>query len=269
MAENSSWVRRANDGTGRIEEYLCDFAYAPHKHATYALAITTSGVQYFNYRGTLLRALPGEVIVLHPDELHDGQARQGTPFAYRGMNIDPLVIQEILQGASLPFLASGVTKLPEFVSLAKAMLCDFTRPLDTLEFQDLLYSFAVCLQRATTNSTKHTVANYEAIKLVREYIDDELYSKNSEHNGFNLEHLADIANYSKWQVTRDFRALYGTTPYHYLTLKRLQKARGMIEQGQVLSKVALDCGFSDQSHMHRQFKKCFGLTPKMCIKLSK
>ncbi|BBN82352.1 AraC family transcriptional regulator [Pseudoalteromonas sp. A25] len=267
MAKNESWVRRANDGTGRIEEYLCGFSYAPHKHATYALAYTTSGVQSFNYLGQLHHAAAGEVIILHPDELHDGQALFASGFSYRGMSIDPVAIQEILQGASLPFFAPVVTKKAELVSLAKALLSDFERPLDTLEYQDLLYSFALGLQRAANNSIKHTLANYEAIRLVREYIDDELASKINTHNDFSLDLLASIANYSKWQITRDFRALYGTTPYHYLTLRRLSKARQMIDSGLALSQVALECGFADQSHMNRQFKKCFGLTPSMCAKL--
>lgn len=268
MGKNTSWIKRAKDGSGRIEEYMSDFAYAPHKHATYALAITTLGVQHFNYRGQLRHALPGEVVILHPDEVHDGQALPGRPFAYRGMTIEPYQVQDILQGASLPFLESGVTKLPEFVLLAKAFLADFEQPFDTLEYQDLLYSFATCLQRATNNSKYHKTTNYQAMKLVKEYLDDELHAQHIAFSAFNLDKLACIANYSKWQVTRDFRALYGTTPYHYVTLKRVHKARTLIEQGVTLTDVAMQCAFADQSHMNRQFKKCFGFTPKMCVKLS-
>ena len=32
--------------------YLCDSAYEPHRHDSYAIGITTAGVQTFRYRGT-------------------------------------------------------------------------------------------------------------------------------------------------------------------------------------------------------------------------
>ena len=110
---------------------------------------------------------------------------------------------------------------------------------------------------------KHTTANYFAIKNIREYIDDITATDNFADHNITLDELASISNYSKWQIIRDFRSIYGTTPYRYISLKQLKKAKKLIEQGQSLSQVAVDCQFSDQSHMHRQFKKCFGTTPKI------
>ena len=83
----------------------------------------------------------------------------------------------------------------------------------------------------------------------------------------NVPWRAVIAQYSKWQVARDFRSLYGTTPYRYVTLKRLQKAKALIERGQPLAHVAFSSGFADQSHLTRHFKQCFGTTPKVWAKL--
>jgi hypothetical protein len=36
--------------------------------------VTERGVQGFDYRGRSDVSLPGEVVILHPDELHDGRA---------------------------------------------------------------------------------------------------------------------------------------------------------------------------------------------------
>ena len=72
MAKNqslvTSWVKRAAGETERIEACFSGLAYAPHSHDTYTLALTTAGVQSFNYRGELRHSLPGEVVILHPDE---------------------------------------------------------------------------------------------------------------------------------------------------------------------------------------------------------
>lgn len=262
-----NWVKRAAGETERIEACFSGLAYAPHSHDTYTLALTTRGVQSFNYRGELRHSQPGEVVILHPDETHDGQAGTDSPFAYRAITIDPGEVQNILQGASLPFLEGGVTKDRRFVQIATQMLAEFHRPLERLEQQDLIFAFANSLQHVTTNSISHTQANYQAIKRVREYIDDIMMLDVSRPTDISLEELALISGYSKWQVTRDFRALYGTTPYRYVMLKRLQKAKKLIERGFPLVQVAVNCGFADQSHLSRHFKQCFGTTPKVWAKL--
>lgn len=268
MGKSQSWINRAAGEAERIEACFSGFAYAPHSHDTYTLAITTLGVQSFNYRGELRHSLPGEVVILHPDETHDGQAGTDAPFAYRAITINPVDVQNILQGVSLPFLEGGVTRQPEFIQIAKRLLSEFDHPLEILEQQDLIFAFASCLQQATSNSISHTSANYYALKRVREYIDDVITIGSSVPMDITLDQLANISQYSKWQVTRDFRSLYGTTPYRYVTLKRLQKAKVLIERGLPLAQVAFSSGFADQSHLTRHFKKCFGTTPKVWAKLN-
>ncbi len=263
MRKNQGWVKRAAGETERFEACFSGLAYAPHRHDTYTLALTTAGVQSFHYRGELRHSLPGEVVILHPDELHDGQAGTESPFAYRAITIDPAEVQQVLQGASLPFLPGGVSKDLHFVRIASALLAEFNRPLEILEQQELIYSFACCLQQNTSNSIRHTKANYQAMNRVRQYIDDVIAVDACMPAEITLDELAVISQYSKWQVTRDFRALYGTTPYRYVILKRLQKAKTLLERGLPLVQVAICCGFTDQSHLHRHFKQCFGTTPKV------
>jgi AraC-like DNA-binding protein len=73
--------------------------------------------------------------------------------------------------------------------------------------------------------------------------------------------LEAITGLDRYVLARHFRATLGTSPYRYLTLRRLDKARSMMRAGHSLSRAALACGFSDQSHMTRQFKEAYGLPP--------
>src|SRR5258708_29233072 len=74
-------------GVERAEVYLSTCAFEPHRHDTYAIGITTAGVQTFHYRGSRRICLPGQLHVLHPDEAHDGAAGTdgglGDPLLYR------------------------------------------------------------------------------------------------------------------------------------------------------------------------------------------
>src|SRR6185369_5814517 len=98
--------------------------------------------------------------------------------------------------------------------------------------------------------------NYDAANLARAYLDAHL------KDNVTLDDLEAAAGYDRWQLSRDFRAVFGTSPYRYLILRRLDKARGMMVAGCTIADAAAACAFADQSHFTRQFRKAFGVTPK-------
>ena len=81
-------------GLERIEARFCGHGFDPHRHDSYAIGFTLEGVQAFRYRGTVERSTPGQVFVLHPDELHDGYAGTGAGFRYRILYVEPRRIHE-------------------------------------------------------------------------------------------------------------------------------------------------------------------------------
>ena len=82
---SSDWLRSAGpeDGVEFFEAWFHGSGYHKHRHDTYAVAVTMRGVLAFDYRGTSEASLPGQVVVLHPDEVHDGHAGTETGFGYR------------------------------------------------------------------------------------------------------------------------------------------------------------------------------------------
>jgi AraC-like DNA-binding protein len=73
--------------------------------------------------------------------------------------------------------------------------------------------------------------------------------------------LEAVTGLTRYDLARQFRLLYGTSPYRYLLMRRLALAREQIARRRPLSEVALDAGFADQAHFSRLFKAAFGLTP--------
>lgn len=53
--------------------------------------------------------------------------------------------------------------------------------------------------------------------------------------------------------------------YKWLIQSRVHKARRLLKQGLRPVDIAIDCGFSDQSHLNRHFKKYLGVTPTQYI----
>src|SRR5580692_10557583 len=85
-------IGRGAEGIERLEAHFLGQAFAPHRHDTYAIGVTLAGVQTFRYRGEQRTPLPGQLHILHPDEVHDGGSGTDEGFAYRIVYIDPRLI---------------------------------------------------------------------------------------------------------------------------------------------------------------------------------
>lgn len=76
--------------------------------------------------------------------------------------------------------------------------------------------------------------------------------------------LLDISSelgLSQWHFARQFRRTTGLSPYQFLLRSRVERARGLLQKGHAISEVAAITGFTDQSHLHRHFKRILGITP--------
>ena len=74
--------------------------------------------------------------------------------------------------------------------------------------------------------------------------------------------MAAQAHLSVSQLQREFQNLYGMTPSDYILRVRLLMARQKLEQTKdAAGRIALECGFYDQSHFNRAFLAATGLRP--------
>ncbi|MGD0144454.1 MAG: AraC family transcriptional regulator [Rhizomicrobium sp.] len=262
MHGEASWLFRAPGNIERIEASFSGAAFAPHRHDTYAIGITLKGVQSFDYRGSARHSLPGQFVILHPDEVHDGRAGDDAPFRYRTAYIAPALIQGVLGGRSLPFVEGGVSRDIRLQRPISALLENYRRPLDELEQQDVLFELANALQAVSGTVAPINSVNRKAAMRARDYLETCI------EQNVSLADLERETHRDRWQLSRDFRAMFGTSPYRYQIARRLDKARRMMLRGRAIAEVALRCGFSDQSHFGRAFKKTFGLTPNAWLRVS-
>ena len=88
------------------------------------------------------------------------------------------------------------------------------------------------------------------------------YLRDHYHEPITNHRLARLAHLSVRAFERKFRVSFHATPQHYVRKLRLHMAsRALVYTNQPLAKVALHCGFVDQSHFSREFRRHFGRTP--------
>ncbi len=243
-------------GVERAEVFLSTLAFEPHRHDTYALGITTAGVQTFRYRGSRHVCLPGQLHVLYPDETHDGAAATGDGLGYRILYVAPELIHDALGGDALPFVADPVQALSPVTRVISSLLRDFDGPWGELAHLEVVVVVADALRAlAARPEARRSPVDDRAVALVREYLAAHA------HEQTPVEKLEQIAGTDRFTIARHFRRAFGTSPDRYRTLRRLEQARRAIEDGVPLARAAFDAGFADQSHLTRQFKRAYGLTP--------
>jgi AraC-like DNA-binding protein len=246
-------------GLERLEARFHGHAYDPHRHETYAIGLTLDGAQGFRYRGEARVSRAGQIMVLHPDEQHDGHAAVPDGFSYRMVYVDPALISRALdhEGArTLPFVADAVRRDRAMTALISEAFADFPGKLDPLAGDALLAGFADALaRRARQESRRSPATPRHALLRVRDFLDAEFAQP---IDSADLERVADLDRFS---LARAFRRSFGTAPHRYLVARRVTAARSLIADGAPLAEVAGACGFTDQSHLNRHFKAHFGMTP--------
>lgn len=106
---------------------------------------------------------------------------------------------------------------------------------------------------------EHAISSLSHIQHQRlqEFIDTNLASH------LSIKDMAAVVDLSPSYFVRVFGAFYGTSPHKFVQARRLKKAEKLLSTDDApLKAVAIECGFSDQSHMTRLFKERLLLTPK-------
>jgi AraC family transcriptional regulator len=95
------------------------------------------------------------------------------------------------------------------------------------------------------------------LRAIVEYVEEHLDA------GPTLEQLAAVARLSPYYFARQFKRATGLPPHQYGILRRVERAKQLLQAGTALSlaEVAAHAGFSDQSQFSHHFKRLVGVTP--------
>lgn len=263
MRVRSDAVRLVHDGRSGVEAIRARFAahaYDLHRHDDWLVGVTDHGIQDFICRGARRRSTPGRVILIEPQEAHDGQAGDASGFSYRMLYLPRPWLKASLAGVldgEPGFVASLCDDVPLGWAI-RAACAALAYPAGRLErdaaLDAMLDRLRPHLGRVTRGASKRGDAH--AARLARERLQDDMAVDPG------ADALAQIAGAAdRFQLARAFRAAYGTSPHAYLVQIRLLRARQLLATDTPPAAVAAECGFADQSHLGRRFRRAYGLTP--------
>lgn len=255
------WVesRDLADGVHTLTAWFTGRGYDTHRHDTYAIGVTDAGLQAFDYRGATRVSAPGQVVVLHPDEAHDGRAGTAEGFGYRIVYVAPARVEAAARAirgrpSPLPFVREPVMTNAEMAGLIRTAVALDPEPL---AIDDAVARFAAALLAAdptiaTVDAPRHL--DDAALARARRFLDAET------DRVIRSSELESLTGLTRYDLARQFRRAFGTSPYRYSLMRRLDRARAAANAGMPLAEVAADTGFADQAHLARMFRRTFGVT---------
>ena len=234
----------------------------PHMHEEYSISVPVHGGLAFDYRGCRHAAESGVISCVAPGEVHNASAAQNGRWEFLNLLVPTALVRAVLAGMEWR------DRMPD---LPRRVVSDASLVRRIIALHGLLEERGELLQRQSGTTMilaeffrKHSTASGERVR-VRPEVRAVQRARELLHECFAepvpLARLASHAGLSPYHFLRTFQATVGMTPHRYLNQVRFLEAKRRLSCGDSPAEAAAACGFYDQSHMHRQFKRLLLATP--------
>jgi AraC-like DNA-binding protein len=257
------WHSDRSPGLELMRAHWVHHSFPKHFHDSYTIGINDGGAGHFQCRRKNQEAWPDTLNVIEPGDIHTGGASTGSGWIYRDFYISFERMRELARQANLdtvPEFRSATIDDPQLADqFRRAFEAMSGTPTAHLE-QDYLLLKAIrrlCVRHAERRGPESTKRGKEclAISRIREYLHTYYVDE------ITTSRLADLVQWSPYHLIRAFHAQIGMPPHAYQNALRVNEAQKQLRAGANIADAAQACGFYDQSHMNRLFRRMLGTTP--------
>ena len=244
-----------------------------HHHDFYEVYFLLGGEIEYWVDGRILRMHPGDMLLIHPMELHRPILNETNRIYER---IVLWINKEYLEGLEGENLSRCFdTDQPQHTHLIRptaaertaltARLGELVREYYSREFGSALSAYGLFLQfmvqlnrmaLQAQNRQEESQQLSELVGNVLHYIGENLGQP------LSLEQLADRFYISKYHLSHAFSREVGVSVHRYIMLRRLLLARQLLMAGEPAGQVCGSCGFTDYTSFYRAFKSEYGISPR-------
>lgn len=240
-------------------------SFPDHSHDNiYALGYMEKGGSFCQGRSkdeSYMKA--GECALINPAQVHSGGPEGNNTITYRMFYIDIDLLKKVSSDCAIeedgfPEFNRIVTKSPTLSHLFAKLFYMMSNESGVLEKESaMVEALGFLLEQYGFENIKPLKIGKEikAVKRAKSYLSENLDLK------IPLKDVADVAGFSRYHFLRVFKKNTGISPHVFRTQKRIEHAKSLIKQGLPFSQVALETGFTDQSHFTKKFRQFTAASP--------
>ena len=262
------WCDRELGNLELIKAKYITHTFSRHTHEGYAIGVIEEGIEGFRYQGSNCVAPPSSIVVVHPGEVHTGYAVTKSGWTYRMFYPETHILQKAASEIAdcfqpLPYFPNPVMQDKHLAAQMRYLHLCLENSASRLEKESLLiWTFAQLIRKyaQAPPPIKPIGQELSAVRFTQEYL------KTNYQVNISLEQLSNLVNLKPLRLLRVFRKAVGLPPHAYLVQVRVTQAKRLLAMGIPIADVAVETGFTDQSHLHRHFKRIVGVTPGKYIR---
>jgi AraC-like DNA-binding protein len=249
------------DGIEALHANFVHHRYPPHAHDVLTVASVLTGAATFDLEGRRYVAPAGTLFVVPPDAAHTGEAAAAGGYSYRVLYFDPVKLSKSYGcDRELKPIWSRSRIVVEHDELASTLHCAHAALAagSALELDEAMAAILDALDEVFAGSSpkqEPVRPLHPAVLRARDYLDAHWSSNVS------LQDLASNSGVGGYRLVRMFTSQVGMAPSFYGRSLKIRAARRLLRTGEPIAEVAAACGFYDQAHLTRHFKKIVGVTP--------
>ncbi|MBU4440809.1 MAG: AraC family transcriptional regulator [Acetobacterium sp.] len=238
-----------------------------HFHEYYVIGFIESGHRKLSCKNKEYLVGPGDLLLFNPYDNHFCEQVDDQALDYRCLNIKPEIMRAMVfeitgKQENLVFEQPVVYRSEQVIGLGELhqMLLAEQQGFNKEEAFLFLIEQLIDEYGSWESDHRHQESN-AAIELICNYLEKNFQER------ISLNDLSILTGCSKYYLVRAFTKTKGITPYRYLETVRINAAKALLEEGVEPIDVAMQTGFSDQSHFSNFFKGFIGITPKQYQKI--
>ena len=197
-----------------------------------------------------------DAILIPPEAIHLCQPRDVNQFQFKLLFVNPEWIQDTF-GLDTRIIKAQKTGLtPENLRQKSEFFSKFKSEQDPLQNESrAILFFARLLFDIFKIEPVKEENQPQNILPAKNYLDSHFIED------VQLSDLEKVCNQSKFSILRQFNKTYLLTPHAYVVNKRINLAKSLLVKNHTVADTAAFCGFFDQSHFVKTFKKYVGINP--------
>lgn len=243
---------------------------AVHHHDFYEIYFFVDGEVEYWIEGRTHRLRPGDLMLIHPMQLHRPVIAHDKVYERMVLWIDKGFLEQLsgkdgmllscFEGSKPSILHPTPLQRTELASRLSALVREYysKEPGAGLCAKGIFLQAMVEISRLSTCSSLPLPSGEDPLDLTAKVL---AFIAEHYKEELSLDSISEHFFISKYHLSHEFSRTTGISIYRFIQLKRLQAARQLLIGGAAPGEVYSECGFKDYTNFFRAFKAEYGTSP--------